>query len=530
MQRQFKIILWLVICGFLTRFTQGADLEAENILAQSEQSLEKLAGFRVNYRAFQEHIAGVPELGMIGSFTVQAGNRFYLTNTGAFFIYDSRMECASDGTNYLSVMPGMPRAIQWEPKYIHANFDKSLIKLFVFGGATPLIASQLKAGLDEPGANATARLLPFMTNQFSANDAHLLDDEILEGTRSKHIEFTWSDGTNEPVKMDLWMDKSTFLPVKRIMHDTRAGDVIETYTFESNPSLAPETCDPRRIIRSTKLEAVIHQMETPDALLLKACREGNLKLAEESVAKGANVNAKTSIMDRPPSFSPLLFAARGGNLDLVKFLVEHGAEINAGALGGAPPLQFACMNGKIEAVDYLIQHGATLTNATASLCWAAWGGHSNIVALLVEKGVPVDESAGELGTPLQRALQGGFLNIAAFLIDHGADISKTERGSPLLGTAVRFGNPETVKFLLEAGAKPNERDSYGMTPLMYAASGNYAEAAKLLLEHGADPQLKDPRGQTAMGMVSRHLPNKEIVAFFEQKGLIRPVQSNVQKP
>jgi ankyrin repeat protein len=271
-------------------------------------------------------------------------------------------------------------------------------------------------------------------------------------------------------------------------------------------------------------------METPDALLLKACRNGDLKLAADSLTHGANANAKTSFMDRPPSFSPLMFAAKGGNLELVKLLVEHGAEINSGAMSGAPPLQFACMDGRIETVNYLIEHGASVTNATASLCWAAWRGYSNIVALLVAKGVPVNQSAGELGTPLQKAIDGGFVNIAALLIKHGADINKSEGGSTLLHNSVRWGSPETVKFVLEAGANPNARDSYGITPLMCAASGNHVEAAKLLLENKADPQLKNPRGQTAMDLVPRRSPNQEITALFVQHGLMKPVQSNDQKP
>jgi ankyrin repeat protein len=225
-----------------------------------------------------------------------------------------------------------------------------------------------------------------------------------------------------------------------------------------------------------------------------------------------------------------MFAAKGGNLELVKLLVEHGAEINAGALSGATPLQFACMEGKIEMVNYLIERGASLTNATASLSWAAWRGYSNIVILLVEKGVPVDRSAGELGTPLQKAIDGGFVNIAAFLIKHGADINKAARGSTPLHNAVRWGSPETVKFILEAGANPNARDSYGFTPLMYAVSVNHSEAAKLLLENKAEPQLKNPRGQTAMDLASQNLPNKEITALFVQFGLIKPVQPKEQKP
>ena len=527
MQRQLKFILLPILLGMWVQFASRADTTAQSLLDQSEGSLTKAGSFKVSYRASQVHMAAVPELDMAGVLFFQTGNRFCLTNIGAFFIYDAQIECVADGTNYLALIS--PRTIQWERKAVRQDFNTSLIHQFVLGGVTPIVALQIMTVFPQ-GDHPSSKPLPYLTNQFSACEAKLIGDEIVEGKASRHIELVFSVGAGEPAKTDLWLDKDTLFPIKRVTHDKNSGDVTETYTFELNPAISSDTFSPQRVIQSRKLEATIQQMEKPDALLLKACREGNVKLAAESIAKGANINAKTSMMDRPPGFSPLLFAVQGDNLDLIKLLVEHGAEVNAGALSGATPLQFACMNGKIEIVNYLIEKDATLTNATASLCWASWRGYSNILTLLVEKGVPVDESAGEVGTPLQRALQGGFLNIATFLIAHGADINKTERGEPQLDSAVRFGSPETVKFLLEAGAKPNERDSYGMTPLMYAASGNHPDAAELLLEHGADPQLKDSHGNTAMDMVSRHLPNKEIVTFFEQKGLIKPVQSNGQKP
>lgn len=531
MQNYLRPILWFVVCVFLIEPLRGADMQAEKALRQSERALEKLAGFRMNYRAFQEHIAGVPEFGILGSLAVQAGNRFYLTNAGGFFIFDSRIECVSDGTNFLSVMPGMPRPIQWEPKSVKVNFNESLVHLLVSGGITPVVALEIKAGLPPESDNLPTRSLPFLTNQFSISGVQLIGNETIGDRILTHLQLTFNDSTNEPVKMDLWLNKKTLLPVKRILHDRRAGDVIETYAFELNPSVPPDTFNPQRIIKERHLESAIRQMETPDALLLKACRYGDMKSAAEFLADGADPNARTLLVDRPPSFTGLMFAAEEGNLDLVKLLVKRGAEINALSLGGAPPLQFACMGGKLEIAEYLIEHGASMTNATSSLCWAARYGYSNIVILLLKKGVPADQPVKELGTPLEQAILGGFAGIAELLVKNGADINRTNNwGETPLHFAVRSSTTEMMKFLLKNGAKPNERDCYGMTPLMYAASDNHVDAAKLLLEHGANPQLKDSRGKTAMDMVSRHLPNKEIVTFFEQKGLIKAVQSNGKKP
>lgn len=423
MKGQFKFGLASILLSLSVIFSVNAETEALRLLQQSEESLIKAGFFTVKYQASQTHVPGAPELSMAGALSFQTGNRFLFTNIGAFFIYDAQMECVSDGTNYLAVIS--PRAIQWERNSIQRDFGKSLIHHFVVGGITPIVTLQIMTVIPQ-GDNRNTKPLPYLTNQFSVSEARLLGDELVEGKASRHVELVFSMGTGEPIKNDLWLDKNTLFPMKRVAHDKSSGDVTETYTLELSPAIRSNTFSPQRVIQSRKLEVTIRQMEQPDALLLKAGREGDVKLAAESISKGANVNAKTTMMDSPPSFSPLLFAAQTGNLELVRLLVENGADVNAAALSGAPPLQFACMEGKAEVVDYLIEHGATVTNATASLCWAVWRGHSNIVVRLVQKGVPINQSAGELGTPLQRATEGGFTNIAAYLIEHGASIEKTK--------------------------------------------------------------------------------------------------------
>lgn len=83
------------------------------------------------------------------------------------------------------------------------------------------------------------------------------------------------------------------------------------------------------------------------------------------------------------------------------------------------------------------------------------------------------------------------------LIDQGLDIAhaKDEYGQPVLRHFIITGNIELVKFTLEHGANPNEKNSYGQ-PILYDAlqSYNNPESLKLLLEHGADVNVKDNKG------------------------------------
>ncbi|WP_375787930.1 ankyrin repeat domain-containing protein [Bradyrhizobium sp. Pha-3] len=56
---------------------------------------------------------------------------------------------------------------------------------------------------------------------------------------------------------------------------------------------------------------------------------------------------------------------------------------------------------------------------------------------------------------------------------------------------------EVVSYLLDAGAKVDERDARGRTALMIAAEGNHPAIAKALLAHGADAALADKAGKHA---------------------------------
>lgn len=61
--------------------------------------------------------------------------------------------------------------------------------------------------------------------------------------------------------------------------------------------------------------------------------------------------------------------------------------------------------------------------------------------------------------------------------------------------AAKEGHVEVLRILIEAGAEPRERDTYGRTPLHEAKS---VEVAALLLDHGVSPDVRSSSGETPL--------------------------------
>ena len=91
-----------------------------------------------------------------------------------------------------------------------------------------------------------------------------------------------------------------------------------------------------------------------DVALLSAAYDGNIEVARQQLAEGADVNVK----DRDyRNETPLQYAAKEGHTKVVELLIDNGADVNAISVYGAP-LDEAVERDETEIAELLRKNGA----------------------------------------------------------------------------------------------------------------------------------------------------------------------------
>ena len=267
-----------------------------------------------------------------------------------------------------------------------------------------------------------------------------------------------------------------------------------------------------------------------ETVLMSAARAGSLQSVTALVAAGADVNAAEQTRGQ----TALMWAAGEGHAAVIRALLAAGAELHARSHGPAAadaasgtgtytrrvrrmdeftPFLFGVRAGRAEAVKALVAAGADVNEAapdgTSALVIAAANAHWELAALLLEAGA--DPNAAEQGWPaLHQVIRTRNLNIGFF---------------PHPEPTGTLSSLEFARLLLEHGADVNARivepivDGFrgfwtqqGATPILVAAKGADAAMMRLLAEYGADITLANARGTTpimAASGVEMFNPNED---------------------
>lgn len=139
------------------------------------------------------------------------------------------------------------------------------------------------------------------------------------------------------------------------------------------------------------------------------------------------------------------------------------------------PLSQAIVAGDAKKVEALLKAGQSPTEGPGRpIVWAARAGHVESIRFLVAAGVDVNEMdhGGNRWTPLQHALHKRQSGAARALVEAGADVSRNSAGQmPPLMMAAGYGDPVSVKLLLDHGADPAFEFQPGITAVWAAAGG-----------------------------------------------------------
>uniref|UniRef100_A0A8C2YKP0 Ankyrin repeat domain-containing protein 17 n=2 Tax=Chinchilla lanigera TaxID=34839 RepID=A0A8C2YKP0_CHILA len=291
---------------------------------------------------------------------------------------------------------------------------------------------------------------------------------------------------------------ATTLPIRNKAVSGRASAMSNTPTHSIAASISqPQTPTPSPVISPSAMLPIYPAIDIDaqtesnhDTALTLACAGGHEELVQTLLERGASIEHRDK-----KGFTPLILAATAGHVGVVEILLDNGADIEAQSERTKDtPLSLACSGGRQEVVELLLARGANKEHRNVSdytpLSLAASGGYVNIIKILLNAGAEINSRTGsKLGiSPLMLAAMNGHTAAVKLLLDMGSDINaqiETNRNTALT-LACFQGRTEVVSLLLDRKANVEHRAKTGLTPLMEAASGGYAEVGRVLLDKGAD--------------------------------------------
>ena len=182
-------------------------------------------------------------------------------------------------------------------------------------------------------------------------------------------------------------------------------------------------------------------------------------------------------------YNPIHGASKAGDTKLVEYLLSMNANVNIESFNGTTPLIHAVKSGNPKTVQYLLAKRATVNaqgeNNYTPLYQAVKRGHKGIFELLLNHGARILDKEDDENTLL-----------------HAAALSKNVVGADTTETRISIQD-----IIARIGVKRiNDKDSFGCTPLYYAAQGGNQSLVSALLAAGANLNAHTEENQTPLGL------------------------------
>ena len=181
---------------------------------------------------------------------------------------------------------------------------------------------------------------------------------------------------------------------------------------------------------------------------------------------------------------------------------------------GSSAMTLACRRGNKRIVHLLsewLESGARISSLDSlssfvrlpsddiPLHQAIRNDHVDVASFLLDHGADIDFRDDNGRTALFETLDASDVRGAALLLKRGTDIScRDSGGDTVLHEAARRGAVEHASRFVERGITTDLPNHEGLTPLHLAARHGHLELANLLLRKGADIDQADLRGRTPL--------------------------------
>jgi len=253
-----------------------------------------------------------------------------------------------------------------------------------------------------------------------------------------------------------------------------------------------------------------------------ASRYGNLKCVQLLVQKEKSLLTKTT----PTNISALGFATKNSDVEIVKFLVENGMQpLDKNGSEGLNALHTAAMEGNLEIVEYLLTQckggiNEQTVEGTTAIRLAIGNNHIDVALLLAKNGANCVRGDKETLSLLHHLAMNGTVEQIKTLVelDKYILLDSIRLNVTALHLAVLTSNLEVIKFLIEVGFNPAEKNFIGQNSLYYASGEGHIEIVEYLLE--TDEEMineADCQGWTALLQACKH-KRLEVVKLLCEKG------------
>jgi ankyrin repeat protein len=162
------------------------------------------------------------------------------------------------------------------------------------------------------------------------------------------------------------------------------------------------------------------------------------------LAHGADPNVRLPLKKQPPNFNPIAYPA-----------------ISDVDYGGATPLWIAANNADLDALRILVAAGADPKIPSME----------NTTPLMVAAGLGYGLRGPSAGLGGRRIdTQENVIAVLTQLLEWGSDVNAlNDHGQSAIHGAAASAAPNVVQFLADHGARIDQKDSFGRTPLVVAA-------------------------------------------------------------